>query len=286
MNKLLLILAILLVAGCTSNNDTGSQSNQGIIIESLEINPSEVADVEPFDLIFEVTNVGGKKTTVNAFIYGPSWISGTDGDLGAHELIAPDKQVGSIGESFIYTKTYNAPVSVTKGLTQEYTVNGRICYPYTTSASTDVEIISLAEKRITDVKQATKTVKTQKSDAPIHIEFTIKEPLIDYDESGQEIPIAVKVRDVGGGFATSPGTGCIKNPELGVMNKIDVTLTGEGITDCVGKDLHLVNGETTLFCKLTATTGGVPSKNVKLMAEATYKYYKTKTTTVKISGIS
>ena len=284
MNKLLLILAILLVAGCTSNNDTGSQPNQGIIIKSLEISPSEVADLESFDLFFEVTNVGGKTTIVEAFIYGPSWISGDEGDLDKHELIAPDKQVGSIGESFIYTKTYDSPVSVTKGLTQEYTVNGRICYPYTTSASTDVEIISIAEKRITDVKQATRTVKTQKSDAPIHIEFTIKEPLIDYGGGGQDIPIAVKVRDVGGGFATAPTNGCEKNPGLDVMNKIDVTLTGEGITECVGDDLQLVNGETTLFCKLTATTGGVPSKNVKIMAEATYKYYKTKTTTVKISG--
>ncbi|MCK5474112.1 MAG: hypothetical protein KAI53_01785 [Candidatus Aenigmarchaeota archaeon] len=285
MNKLVLILAIILIAGCTGNNHTESQPNQGIIIKSLEIKPSEVVDIEPFDLLFEVTNVGGKKTTVNAYIYGPSWISDTDGNLGGHELIAPDKQVGSIGESFIYTETYEPPVSVTKGLTQEYIVNGRICYPYTTSAVADVEIISIAEKRITEVKQATKTVKTQNSDAPIRIEFTIKEPLIDYG-NGQEIPIAVKIRDVGGGFAATSTAGCKKNPALDVMNKLDVTLTGEGINTCVGEDLHLINGETTLFCKIVATTEGVPSKNVKLIAEATYNYYKTKTTTVKISGIS
>ncbi|MCK4550419.1 MAG: hypothetical protein KAT91_00525 [Candidatus Aenigmarchaeota archaeon] len=279
MNKLLLILAILLVAGCTSNNDTGSQSNQGIIIESLVLSPSDVVDQEPFDLFFKVANVGGKTKIVTAYIYGPEWVEETD--LDKHELIAPNKQTGSIGESFVFEKTFG-PIDVSKGLTEEYTVNGRICYPYETVASTDVEIISLAEKRITDVKQATRTVKTQNSDAPIHIEFTIKEPLVVYDETTEKIPIAVKVRDVGGGFATKEES-CSKNPDILSMDRISVNLEGAGIT-CDEKEVHITNKQATLFCTMDAATGGLPSKTVKIIATASYRYYKTKQATVRISG--
>jgi len=283
MKKLLLTVIVILVAGCVADTDTGSQSDQGIIIDSLRLSPTEVTDKEPFDLFFEVRNVGGKKTKVFAYIYGPSWISEDETDLGEQELIAPDKQSGSIGESFVFEKTYDQPIEVRKGIVEEEIVYGRICYPYTSSASTDVEIISLSEKRQTEVKQAAKTVRTSNSDAPIRIELTIKEPLVDYGDD-QVVPIAVRVINVGGGFATAHDGDCTMNPEISEMDKVTVTLEGSGITCNGTNEVHLSNNKATLFCKLEATTNGLPSKNVKIIAEAKYNYYKTKTATIKIIG--
>ena len=50
--------------------------------------------------------------------------------------------------------------------------------------------------------------------------------------------------------------------------------------------LRLVNGQATLFCTLDATTNNLPSRTIRITAEATYNYYKTKTATLKISGVS
>ncbi|NOR85644.1 hypothetical protein GQ473_06005 [archaeon] len=283
MKKIFLILFVLLIAGCTGNSNTGSNPNQGIIIESLTISPNDITEKEPFDIFFKVSNVGGKTTKVTPYLYGADWLN--EDDLKSRELISPNKQTGSIGESYVYEKTFNEPVEVVKGLIDEYTITGRICYPYTTSAATDVEIISLTEKRQTNAKQASKTVKTDNTDAPIHIEFTIKEPLIDYgDDESELVPIAVKLKDVGGGFATNTDE-CTKNPEIENTDKVHISLTGTDIEDCEDT-LRLVNGQATLFCKLDATTNNLPSRTIRITAEATYNYYKTKTATLKISGVS
>ena len=288
MKKIFLILFVLLIAGCTGTTNSGSNPNQGIIIDSLTISPNDITEKEPFDLFFKVSNVGENTTEVTPYLYGADWI---ESDFETRELMAANDQTGAIGESFIYQKTFDKFEelnNVAKGLVEEPTITGRICYSYMTTAATTVEVLSLTEKRIKDVKQASKTVKTDNTDAPIHLEFTIREPIIHYDEDeSNEITIALKAKDVGGGFATNDD--CDEsnpNPTLESMNKITVSLTGNGIDDCEDEIVHLVNGQATLFCKLDAITKNLPSRDIHITAEATYTYYKTKTVKMKVSGVS
>ena len=284
MKKIFLILFVLLIAGCTGNTSNGSNPNQGIIIESLTVSPNDITEKEPVDIFFKVSNVGGKTTDVTPYLYGANWV---EADFDERNLISANKETGAIGESFVYEKSFDKFEDlndIAKGLVEEYTITGRICYPYTTDASTDVEVISLTEKRIEDVKQASRTVKTENTDAPIHIQFTIKEPLIDYGEDTELVPIAVSVKNVGGGFATI--SDCEKNPDISDMDQIELSLEGDGIEDCSDQTVRLINGEGTLFCKLEAITNDSPSRNIRITAQATYNYYKTKTAKLKVSGVS
>ena len=304
MKWLLSLLAALaiLVSGCTTSNTLVVQ-NSGGIIKDLSFDTGSVYDDDSTSLTLEIQNVGGKAIdSTEVYIYGQT--IGADDNVwkvtsaipvvtqekpyikdtvDAADFPPPDPEQGIPGGGQVYTFVLDPP-NMLDGIppvTQDF--YARLCFPYSTSTLSQVDLISKNEMRATKVTNT--NADTVNAAGPIQIELTSQKNLRSMSDKG--LPLVFKIRDVGGGFATDKSLGCSVDTNTADRGWITMTVIVDGAeTDCKDTKVLVRNGEGTVYCKKVFGAAETPKTSYRVVATANYKYYVDKAASVLVTDSS
>lgn len=296
MRVWILVLCIVIVSGCP-----GPAVNDGVEVSSFGFDFSTISDKEQVQLSCEIENVGAfDAEDVSFFLYGYDdavWVSvdedasigtASDGEWTIDEFRGYDMDTKAQGMSAGYYRTFEIPPdTLSKGITQRYNFNGRLCYYYETRANAKVKAISAAERR--DEKSKGKYsgggVEVWNSYGPIQVQVKTKSPLVFYESGGgREAELVLIIRDVAGGFPSS--SGCSLDIDVSDTNKLaslDVSLDGVGL-DC-DETYSFYDGEAVVYC-LYDVGESRPKGEYLLSVVAGYYYYVDVASTVSVVGSS
>lgn len=173
-----LVSLSILLSGCV-NRGASSASNAGLVIDVFDISPQEIYEGEDVFIDLVVRNAGNKNMPDDSrlWIYGinfkrtwqPSgdivYATNRDGlDIPTKDLM-PGEQISLSG-----SLTYIADIS--QGVTKEYEIYARLCYPYITTYATNLWVVNRDEARL----EKKKGIEYDKlSSGPISIAFTLKD---------------------------------------------------------------------------------------------------------------
>ncbi len=296
MRVWILVLCIIIVSGCP-----GPAVNDGVEVSSFGFDFSTISDKEQVQLSCEIENVGAfDAEDVSFFLYGYDdavWVSvdedasigaASEGEWTIDEFRGYDMDAKAQGMSAGYYRTFEiAPDTLSKGITQRYNFNGRLCYYYETRANAKVKAISAAERR--DEKSKGKYsrggVEVWNSYGPIQVQVKTKSPLVFYESGGgREAELVLIIRDVAGGFPSS--SGCSLDIDVSDTNKLaslEVALDGVGL-DC-DETYSFYDGEAVVYC-LYDVGESRPKGEYLLSVVTGYYYYVDVASTVSVVGSS
>ncbi len=286
---LALILSIVFASGCS---DTGYMvQNSGGVIQDFSFDFGSVYDDDTVVLTVEVQNVGGKQiSTTDIYVYGQTTGASTDvwqvtqampavtqqvpyihDSLAAAEFMPPDAEQGVPGEGKIYTFVLQPPDMLDGIPAVRQDFYARLCFPYSTSTLTQVELTSKNEMRASQVTST--AADTINAAGPIQIELKGQKNIRSM-AVGTELPLVFSVRDVGGGFATLQSDACSVDTDTTDRNWVNVAVTVDGVAaDCDGGDVLIRKGEGTIYCTYAFGAAGAPKTNFRVVATANYNYY-------------
>ena len=174
----IIVSIAILLSGCTGGGSSTS-SSAGLVIDIFDISPREIYEGEDVFIDLVVRNAGNKDMPENSrlWIYGsnfdttwqPSgdivYATNKDGlEIPTKDLI-PGDQI-SISGSLTYL------ADIPQGITKEYEIFARICYPYLTTYATNLWVVNRDEARL----EKKKGIEYDKlSSGPIGISFTLKD---------------------------------------------------------------------------------------------------------------
>lgn len=289
----LLLLAVLLVSGCTTGQTT---AGNGVAVKEFAPEFSEIYAGEPVNFRLLLKNEGSVEAdNVHAELLGldEDWCSSgaTQCDLSegnrmeklpneaecryqgdGFNMLAPDLQRGTSGSSHICTWTYKAP-PIPQGFTISYTPAVRVFYTYTSGVIKLINFGSSSELRTiqdTGGKLPTETVSTTNS--PVQLSIETKGPIRFWqDEQKVIFPLEITIKNVGGGVAcATKGTSSVKgackatsgeDPKNKVRIKINFGANNDNMelfTECqeflTGKTISLWKGQSnSVVCEVAAS---------------------------------
>lgn len=229
------LIGLVFLSGCLGIGGGGKEvSGYGIEITSFEVfGPPQIYSNDEIDLSLTVKNTGGKPARdVTGYLYGLSedWELTDEKKQVADELKGPDEEMDIEGEQDNAIWTLVAP-DLPKGLTNTYNPRVRVFYLYSTSASTQVPIITRDEyrKMVREGEKIPKQKVTTVTKGPLGVEITSANPVIMRGE-GEDFRLMVKVTNLNDGSVFKYDTENI--PKLGTddYNKIELKIDAEGVT--------------------------------------------------------
>ncbi len=308
----ILLTLLVLVSGCTFSGSAVETGN-GVIIKEFAPTFTEIYPTEPVTFNLKFKNVGSVMAEGvfaeilgidsdwydSSFTTGGPWLYNEKlPDQAAcrynqehGDLLPPNEQYGTEGESMTCTWTYRAP-DIPDGTNTVYDVWARVFYTYSTITIKSITAGSQAEirKYIDQGKQIPiSTVSTTNS--PIQLSISILEP-IRYWEDTTEIPIRIGINNAGGGTPCKKGQ-CEDRERFEeswgkVTVRVGLTDGMNLLDDCSefesGKDLLILpNGENSVVCKLELSDLGGEGFEQRMMSlSAEYSYFIDAQTSIKI----
>ena len=321
----LLVLAALLVSGCTINPAlspaTPATTRSGVIIERFGPVFHEIQSEEPVTFRLSVRNAGSVDATdVHAELLGldQAWCENTRCQTSAggfaeklpeeeecrytgqgFNLKAPDPTLGSPGETRECTWKYVAP-TLDRDLKVTYDATARVFYTYQSSTVESVIIGSIDElKRVQDSGGTIPSQTVSKSVSPIEISVAIQSPVRSWKNSAT-FPVKITVQNIGGGFACARNSGPMKDackktsPEYEKnRDRVLLKITGNNLElsdDCTGfengEPFSLARGISNSFlCDITATGLNQGLVERTLTVTATYEYATDSQATITVAGL-
>lgn len=300
MKKLLLltvILGILLVSGCTATNELMIQ-NAGGIIKDLSFDFGSVYDDEQSVLSVEVQNVGGKDIPATTlYVYGQTFGATNDvwqvvnanpavdqeipfvmDNIAAANFQPPDAEQGIPGEGQMYTFVLQTPNMLDGIPPVEQNFYAKLCYPYSTSTLTQVDLTSKNEMRANPITNT--PADTINAAGPIQLELKTQKNI---RPSLNALPLVFSVKDVGGGFSTLGAVACSVDTPTSDRNWATVSVSVDGVAaDCGTGQVLLKKGEGTIYCTYTFGAGVAPKTSYRVVATATYNYYVEKAVSIQV----
>ena len=305
MKRLLLlavVLSIVFVSGCSGGSYV--VQNAGGVIQDFSFDFGSVYDDDTVILTAEVQNVGGKDiASTDLYVYGQTiggdtnvWqviqsvpsVSQTTpyihDSLASANFMPPDEEQGIPGGMRIYTFILQPPDMLDGIPPVRQDFYARLCFPYSTSTLTQVELTSKNEvraKRITNTK-----ADTVNAAGPIQLELKTHKNIRSVGGS-KELPLVFSVKDVGGGFATLPTVGCDVDTDTSDRGWVSVSVIVDGqAADCGGGTVLIRKGEGTIYCTRVFGEADSPRTNFRIVATAEYNYYVEKAASVQVEDSS
>ena len=204
----------------------------------------------------------------------PVKITGTQKIPGGQDTI----EFPSATESMKYTDTVI-------GQFVDLTLTSAVCYPYQTKA---IALACLSSNLLSqtvgkEICKISGEKNPQSAGAPVKVTSAIELP------TGQKkVGFQIKIKDVGGGFTYSlDRTEDCRSTPIAQQNMVKVTavIGGNVATDCVSKDVRLINGEGTVTCR---TPNDLPAdlvsgiSQIPLTVTVDYKYMSEATKKIKV----
>ncbi len=251
-------------------------SNDGVVINSFEVMPSNVFKNDEFDIRVDIENVGVYEASGHLYIYGPAWMSIIDESFS----LAPADPLNNIpgGRKTIIKSSIKADANIPEKTKQDYTLYARACYSYESRYLATITSTSKNEFVISN--EGIRQESSQQIGAPISIEISA---LPTYAEG--EVVIGFKLINKGSGF---PAEGsCTPSPSFDNVNKIESFSVSSdvGSVSCdQTSDVYLSNNEAYIRCELSGIPTDAPRVQVTLQAIAKYTYYTTTSTTLSVMG--
>ena len=289
------LLLIFVVLGCTQSPGA---SNAGVAIQNFYFKSAEIGDDELVSASFSVANVGSKTVSGDIYVwfYGPLFMSSNAWQMepeGTIDLTSGEAVIN--GETFYPSipendipgsmKNYDLllrPPDVPDGATQSYTFYAEICYPYSTTAL--AEIVSVSENEFRVQKRTDPSMSgTENTRGPIMLTYSSRKDI----RSSKQIPIAFTITDLGGGYATSPNSWCMKDISATERNRVEITVLVDGSPDGIDcgdysntATIDLVNNNGIAFCSYEVPDRTSPTRTHYVSAIARYMYYSRSTTDI------
>ncbi len=302
---MLLFIAIIILAGCTGI-DTGDgtftpNANYGVSIISFTTESATLLPNEEGLFEVKIKNTGSVKAThVFAELLGldQSW-SRDQREIFPNEnecrytvkgisLLPMDENTGSGGGEYVCTWSYKAPdIPLGEAIFNPIV---RVYYNYST---TTVSTLTLVPKE--QMKEYIKKGGTLKSDivtqtkSPIRIALKPKSPIKIYPEGQFEVPLEIKIENIGGGTPCLTVMTCKKAQSGGaIWNRIKLYFDlPRGITNknCPdGKDVFIPKGRTqTIGCHLLVSENVKVPTQKYIKAYSEYGYFVDKSMRIKVS---
>ncbi|NIO44608.1 MAG: hypothetical protein GTN36_03585 [Candidatus Aenigmarchaeota archaeon] len=313
-------LAILFIAGCTGGQlpieipwitSPTIFSGGGLVIETFEIDNTEVYNNRSAKISMTITNKGGAQVPDGealALLQGSALRDdfASDGGLYWTERGATDSVWETMGKDMdpydpvrdvpadekIINWYLTSPTDIDPGTTRTDVFIGRLYYDYTTTVTGNVWIYTEAES---DAAKAAGRSLNQNSftstAGPVALYVTVKPTNVIVD-GDQTFTLQVKASSVGGGTVYSQGAVAYDGSDFEIdaeteLNMVDVTVsevTGwTGEEDCTDT-LELTKGEATITCDVTVTDIPSTFRSDQLKVTAEYGYWVERTASVTVSG--
>lgn len=302
MKKLLAMICLVLVLGCTGGGTTnadevtapGTERGYGLKIIGFESDMATVSSGRGFNLVLQLKNVGNHDaTTIKTKLYKKGKFEAPEDptSAGATALDKADTELNLPGGSTVATWTVTAPKVST-----DYTspLGVRVTYDYGSEGRSDIAFMS--EQRYNSLQQKGEPIPVTTSDSSVGpIEVKVQAPeLIVAKTSPEPFTIRILLQNVGDGVAFSGdkldkvGIVTVVRPE-GVDYFDDTSCKGTGTGDTNGKftNVQLIGGKNAyLTCKLkkTGADGGDYEDTSLIKVTATYTYQTEAETTVTVTG--
>jgi len=212
------LLLTLAISGCVNPGSTST--GNGVIIQKTEVDFQKVYAGENFKLQTLIKNTGSVKAE---FVIPKMYNVGTMSSEGKSfeilcsgdcdecvEMIPPDPERGTDGESRICTWDCTAPKNIPKGMTITFNPSVRLYYFYRTSTTKAVTIVSQDELRSIQnqgTSLPSETLSTTSS--PVQMDVIVNGPIRYWQDNGQKskirFPININIENTGGGTACAFG---------------------------------------------------------------------------------
>ena len=257
---LLALIGMIFLAGCLGMQGPEPEEieGKGVVIKSLTVEPEELEPGMEAMITLVVQNRGGAiaENVVPEILGLPQgtgeWIVSNPTPSSLTKLIPPDPERGiPEGEESYITWTLTAP---SKKITMTYDFQVRVSYDYTTHSSAIIRLLSMDYyKQLSASEKEAKNwgvIKSTYTDGPLAVSFSAPSPIISWEkleeknETSIEVPIWVKIENVGDGSVE----GNITAKPLGVHNCTgETTKNGETVVP-----VKLIGGKYAMIvCKLT-----------------------------------
>jgi len=313
---ILLILAVVVVAGCTGKQ-VSQDVNSGLTINSFTATEPQTTsgDMVLFDM--EVDNIGGttaRNAQVDLFGVEGQWRD----SFGNLIQDTQTKQLGTLrppfplrnipGDMKLVQWQLMTP-NIPQGIAPNKQVEARVTYDYNTSGHFTIGAMSEDEYRRQQInnQQITFTPEIVNSEGPLHLTIsdTFLKPIIvdtTSPDAFETHPFQFVLTNVGGGFPITPEDDSrIRGAGGKLEGTIDVFGPGVSFDDCLGAtsgthvdldDSEILvrvrdNNQVPIACSIKidkSQWGNRPEDSVEFVFNIFYRYYNYKTVTVNVVG--
>lgn len=204
------LLFALPISGCVV--PSGTSGGSGVIIENFEVDFPRVYAGEKFQLQMKIRNTGSVDAlNVYPKLYNiQTTLQGSKFDVSCEEtcttgvnLLAPDPERGTEGESRTCIWNCQAPKEIPKGLSVTFNPSVRLYYWYGTNTIKSINIASQDELRSLQSRGGalpSETIST--TQGPVSLDIVVNGPIRYWeDESKIRFPININIQNVGGGVS-------------------------------------------------------------------------------------
>ncbi len=297
LKKYFSFLLIFVVLCCTQSQ---GGSSTGVAIQDFYFKSAEIGDDEVVSASFSVANIGSKTVAGDIYVwfYGPLFMSSNSWQIepeGTIDLTSGEAVIN--GETFYppipekdipgSVKNYDIllmPPDVPDGARQSYTFYAELCYPYSTTSLAEITSTSQNEYRVQEAQDPSIS-DTENTRGPIMLTYSSRKDI----RSSKQIPIAFTVTDLGGGYATSPDSGCMKDIDATERNRVEITVLVDGSPDGIDcgeysntATIDLVSNNGIAFCSYEVPDRTSPTRTHYVSAIARYMYYSRSTAVVSV----
>ncbi|MCX6817978.1 MAG: hypothetical protein NTU57_03910 [Candidatus Aenigmarchaeota archaeon] len=229
------VLALFIVvysSGCTSFGGQATGSGQGVAIDSFESDFQKIYAGETFKLQMRMTNLGSVDAA-NAYPKLYNIASNTGGNNleitcdptcgQGFNLLAPNAERGTTGESRICIWNCKAPLNIPKGLSVNFNPSVRLYYWYATHTIKSINLVSQNELRsIQSQGKSLPSETVSTSSGPVSLDVVVNGPIRYWEgESKVTFPININIANSGGGVT------CITNDIIvPIPNGLPLLTTG------------------------------------------------------------
>jgi len=318
MKKILLLIVLLvLAAGCTGNRQVQVDDSNGLRISTFITSPSVVESISGDTVLFdmEVENVGGTTAkNVQIDLYG---VQGQWRDANGNLLTSTQtKTLGTMkppiasrnipGDFKMAQWEFKTP-AIPQGITPDLKIEGRVSYDYNTSGHLIVPVVSEDEFRRSQIEsQPIEEPVIINSQGPIKLTLSANNRFIilDTTSSGSTYthPFRIELQNVGAGFPITPEVG---GGIIGAGGRLTGTiqLLGPGVEfdDCLGvsggNEINLDDasimvrlrdsGTVPIVCNIKfdkTVWGNRPTDSVQFIFNLFYRYYVREEVSVRVVG--
>ncbi len=322
MNKLviMLLLAVVVVGGCTGSRPVNSSESRGVTINSFAASPVQVdaGEIVLFDL--DIENIGGTiARNVQADIFGVEgqWrdITGNliDSTLTKWGTVTMDPPIPTknIPGDLRMTQWQMITPDIPQGVTVNLPIETRVTYDYNTSGHLGIKLISQDEwrrKQLTGEDTAS-PFEIVNSAGPLQMsipENYRRAIIVDTSATTQveTYPFRIQIDNVGDGFPITPeDDGRIRGAGGRLQGTIDLFGPGVEFDECLGitGGTHIDLDDADILVRLREVGRGSvpigcnirvdktawnnrPEDTVQLIFNIRYRYYVSQTANVLVIG--
>lgn len=299
----LILLSVVLVAGCTTGGESRPTVvvNNGIVINEFSVDPDVIDSSigETATLFLEIENVGGTTAkNVKAILSGVSGLQVTNPEKDVGTLSPPDitVQPPTPGEFEVLQWTLN-PVQLPEGIKHPYQVSVRVEYDYITTGVITIPLYMKEEykRRMQRGEPVKTTLTVTNTNAPVKIDMTGETPFV-ARSTGDVGSYRLIFRNVGDGVPSTNGVDGL------ILGKVRIVGGNAEFEDCLGetsgteiildptdpvKQIKLRRGESDKRLCNIKYTGSAQTDTITIEFELTYRYYiQSEVTVVVIGGLS